>query len=235
MSHELRTPLNSILGFTELLISEHSENPGVSEKLQFIYNECKRLSFLIDDILDYSKITDNKLSLKNDYYSINELKTNIFNLFHTRCVDKNIDFQIIISEGMPDLIKGDNLRILQILVNLIGNSIKFTPSGFIHVNFIYHNSSNIIEFSVADSGIGIPEDRIKKIFNPFDMASDNIQRKYGGTGLGLSITLNLIKLMRGNLFVDSKLNEGTTFTIKIPAIWTLLPAFQIINQLPLLA
>ena len=217
MSHELRTPLNSILGFTELLISEHSTNPDISEKLHFIYNECKRLNFLIDDILDFTKISDNKLKFNFDFFSLTELISKLFNMFKTRCSDKNIIFDIEKSSNTPDLVKGDSLRLLQILVNLIGNSIKFTPSGKITVIINYDFKNNILEISVKDTGIGIPEERQKTIFNPFDASADNIQRKYGGTGLGLSITLNLIKLMRGNLFLESKLGKGSMFTFKIPS------------------
>ena len=217
MSHELRTPLNSILGFTELLISEHVNNPDISEKLQFIYNECKRLNFLIDDILDFTKISDNKLKFNLDYFSLTELITKLNNMFKARCSDKNIIFEIIKGSNTPDFIKGDSLRLLQILVNLIGNSIKFTPSGKITVSIKYDFKSNILEMSVKDTGIGIPEERQTNIFNPFDASADNVQRKYGGTGLGLSITLNLIKLMRGNLFLESKAGQGANFTFKLPS------------------
>ncbi|MBP7654261.1 response regulator, partial [Candidatus Dependentiae bacterium] len=219
MSHELRTPLNSILGFTELLIEETKSAPEFNEKLNFIFNEGKRLVLLINDILDFSKISDTKLSLHYEFFSIDDLVLKLKNLFESRCKDKNIDFKIITEPEMPKFVNGDFLRILQILINLIGNSLKFTPSGYIAIQFSYDLKNCIWKIIVKDTGIGIPEESQKKIFSPFEQTDGNIHKKYGGTGLGLSITLNLVKLMKGNIFIESKLNEGTVFIIKLPIVF----------------
>jgi len=219
VSHELRTPLNSILGFAELLIDETKRIPELNEKLNFIYNEGKRLTLIINDILDFSKISDNKLELHYEFFSIDDLIIKLKNLFDSRCRDKNIDFKIICDPEMPKFLNGDLLRILQIMINLIGNAIKFTPSGHIAIQFSYDTKSCVWKIIVKDTGIGVPEEFQKKIFSPFEQTDGSVQKKYGGTGLGLSITLNLVKLMRGNIFIESKLNEGTAFIIKLPLVF----------------
>ncbi len=218
MSHELRTPLNSILGFTELLIAETENTPELNEKLNFIYNEGKRLALLINDILDFSKMSDSKLKLSKEYFSVKDLANRIFNMFAFRCKDKNVEFTIYIQRTMPEFIEADIQRILQILINIIGNAIKFTPTGSITMSFNFDYKNVVWQIEITDTGIGIPEDKITAIFQPFEQVTET-SKKIEGTGLGLAITLQLVKLMRGNLFVKSKVDVGTTFTIKIPTLF----------------
>jgi signal transduction histidine kinase/DNA-binding response OmpR family regulator/CHASE3 domain sensor protein len=218
MSHELRTPLNSILLLSRLL-SENTDKNMSSEQIEFakvIQSSGNGLLGLIDEILDLSKIEAGKMELEITDVLINDVATNMHNLFNLIAKEKDIDFKIINTKG-PILIKSDQVRLEQILKNLISNAIKFTKEGSVTLEIIkLQNDTNKVSFIVKDSGIGIPIKKQPLIFEAFQQADGSTKRKYGGTGLGLSISRELSKLLGGEINLLSKVDEGSTFTLTIP-------------------
>lgn len=218
MSHELRTPLNSILLLSRLL-SENNNKSMNNEEIEFakvIQSSGNSLLGLIDEILDLSKIEAGKMELEFLDVSTKEITDNLWNLFSHVAKEKNIKFEIIANEA-PIVIKTDKMRLEQILKNLISNAIKFTDKGSVSLEIkVNTDDDKIICFIVKDTGIGIPLGKQPLIFEAFQQADGSTKRKYGGTGLGLSISRELAKLLRGEIILHSKENEGSTFTLCIP-------------------
>lgn len=219
MSHELRTPLNSILLLSRLL-SENGENNLNNDQVEYahvIQNSGKSLLSLIDEILDLSKIEAGKMTVEFKPESIQEVVTSMRSLFSEMAKEKNLDLQFTISNDAPLLITTDRLRLEQILKNLLSNALKFTKTGFIKMNI--HDDPkkpDHIIFSVKDSGIGIPADKLEHIFGAFQQADGSTRRKFGGTGLGLAISRELARLLGGDLTVKSKESSGSEFILSIP-------------------
>ncbi|MCI9844835.1 response regulator [Flavobacterium pectinovorum] len=218
MSHELRTPLNSILLLSRLL-SENNNKSMNNEEIEFakvIQSSGNSLLGLIDEILDLSKIEAGKMELEFLDVSTKEITDNLSNLFSIVAKEKKIDFEIIDKEA-PVVMKTDKMRLEQILKNLISNAIKFTEKGSVSVEIkVNDDDDKIICFIVKDTGIGIPLDKQPLIFEAFQQADGSTKRKYGGTGLGLSISRELAKLLKGEIILHSKVNEGSTFTLCLP-------------------
>ena len=218
MSHEIRTPMNAIIGFTELLNDQISE-PRLQSYVKTIQNASNNLLTLINDILDLSKIEAGKLHISKTATNIINLSNEIISIFTMNVQKKNLDLIINIDKDVPKSILIDEVRVRQILLNIIGNAVKFTEHGFIKLSVKAlkiddHLSKFDLEFSIEDSGIGIPKDQLNKIFYEFEQNSLQDNRKFGGTGLGLSITKRLSEMMGGKIFVDSIEGEGTTFTVQ---------------------
>lgn len=220
MSHELRTPLNSILLLSRLL-SENNNKTMVDEEIEFakvIQSSGNSLLGLIDEILDLSKIEAGKMDLEFLDVSTKEITDTLHNLFYLVAKEKNINFEII-SKDAPIVIKTDKMRLEQILKNLISNAIKFTEKGTVSLEIkVSTDNDKIICFIVKDTGIGIPLAKQPLIFEAFQQADGSTKRKYGGTGLGLSISRELAKLLRGEIILHSKENEGSTFTLCLPVL-----------------
>ncbi|CAM4065648.1 response regulator [Flavobacterium antarcticum] len=218
MSHELRTPLNSILLLSRLL-SENNDKNMNPEQVEFatvIQSSGNGLLGLIDEILDLSKIEAGKMDLEITDILVNDIGTNLHNLFNIVAKEKKIDLTITTTQA-PILIKSDQVRLEQILKNLISNAIKFTTEGSVTVDIVkVKNEKNKVAFIVKDSGIGIPLKKQPLIFEAFQQADGSTKRKYGGTGLGLSISRELSKLLGGEIKLSSEINVGSTFTLTIP-------------------
>lgn len=221
MSHELRTPLNSIIGFTELLLQEDLEAEH-KEILSNIRQSSHSLLELINDILDLNKIEAGKLDFNPVPTSISSLLEELKKLFKERFESKNLRLEIIKDNSVPEGILIDPLRLKQILINLIGNAYKFTNQGKVTVAIRNLSSSKKVgdtihlEFSVIDTGIGIPKDKLNLIFEAFTQAEKDIAQKFGGTGLGLTISKKFVEMMGGKITVESEIGKGSTFSFVIP-------------------
>jgi len=223
MSHEIRTPMNSILGFSEIMMGKVKDNK-LSGYLDAIHNNGKTLLSLINDILDLSKVESGKLDLQYSGVVLKNLINEIQALFNQKIRDKRLEFIIEISADLPEVIVIDETRIRQILINLIGNAIKFTEKGYIKLviesipAYQAGNSAFNLKISVIDTGKGIPKGEEENIFESFSQVKGQKVSEYGGTGLGLSITKRLVELMNGTISVNSELGKGSSFDIIIKEI-----------------
>ncbi|MBX6379196.1 MAG: PAS domain S-box protein [Thermoflavifilum aggregans] len=219
ISHEMRTPLQGIVGMTYLL-SSSSLTAEQQEFLRSIQEAADTLLTLINDLLDLSKIKAGKLVIEKLPFSLREILQSLDHLFHFRAQEKKLSFDIVCAPDVLDQLIGDPHRLKQVLVNLVGNAMKFTETGFIRVEVKAlpgETKDNVmLQLAVADSGIGIPADRIQQIFESFTQAEAAISRKYGGSGLGLSITQYLVNLQGGHIEVVSEPGKGSVFTVFIP-------------------
>jgi len=219
MSHELRTPLNAVILLSELMSHNKKKNLDSDDikKASTINTAGKDLLRLIDDILDLSKVEAGKIDIIIDEFKPYDLLEELKNLYEQSAINKDIKFNI--QDSYNQFIHSDKHRISQILKNLISNALKFTTKGSIDISISKSDDMELpIKISVKDTGIGIPKDKLSKIFDAFTQADGSTSRKYGGTGLGLSITKELTHLLGGRVLVDSKENEGSTFTILLADI-----------------
>jgi len=214
MSHELRTPMNSILGLTELILEKAELNDKNRERLEVVLNSGRRLMTLINDILDLSKIEAGKMEIREEDISLEELISEITGSVKPLVMNKNVRFEVVKNTNMGVIVNTDRGKIVQVLINLIGNAIKFTDKG--SVSLRVNRSDDELVFDVIDTGIGISEEDQKVIFEEFRQADGTTTRKYGGTGLGLTICKKIAKLLNGELSLKSKIGEGSTFTFKVP-------------------
>ncbi|MEL6822419.1 MAG: ATP-binding protein, partial [Calditrichota bacterium] len=220
ISHELRTPLNSILGFSSLLKKLASDDT-ILEYLEAVSSSGKSLLLLINDILDLSKIEAGALEISYAPVNPRELFLEIARIYQFKANEKDLKFKLSLSRDMPQELMIDEVRLRQVLINLVGNAIKFTSSGFVALTASVRRSkpeSDLcsIVAEISDSGIGIPDEQVQRIFNAFVQQSGQDSREYGGTGLGLAITRRLVEMMGGIITVSSKQSKGSTFRVELP-------------------
>ncbi|MEO6833552.1 MAG: tetratricopeptide repeat protein [Chitinophagaceae bacterium] len=218
MSHEIRTPMNAIVGLTRLLM-EKEPQPHQIRYLDAIKQSADNLLVIINDILDLSKIEAGKIIIEQTNFSLRRLMEAVRDMLFHKADEKGLQLRLSIDRGIPDKLVGDPTRISQILINLVGNAIKFTENGFVEFRVLLQsqNQNNCtLLFEIEDSGIGIDADYIDKIFESFTQAGTDTARKFGGTGLGLTISRQLTDLMHGKIEIKSTVGEGTTFTVSIP-------------------
>lgn len=218
MSHEIRTPLNAILGFGHLL-NQTPQNSEQNQLINGINTSGGQLLQIINDILDISKIQSGKMTIESTLFSLHQTVQEIFQVMQYKALEKKLDLNYHIHDQVQEFLRGDPLRLKQILLNLISNAIKFTDQGSIHLEInLYDKNSQIqtLEFHIIDTGIGINSDTQHKIFENFTQADSKTSRVYGGTGLGLSICKQLVELQQGKIWVESTLGKGSSFIFQIP-------------------
>lgn len=217
MSHEIRTPLSGIMGFTELLINTNLDSHQ-KDYARTIHKSATNLLTIIDDILDLSKIESGKLDISLTRCSIIDIIEDVIDLLAPIAYEKNIELFYHLDTDVPHIIESDPVRVRQVLLNLVGNAVKFTLNGYVYLNIepdMPGNTGNI-KFTVADTGIGMNQDSKQKLFTAFTQADTSITRNFGGTGLGLVISRKLVLLMKGEIGFDSTVGEGSTFWFTVP-------------------
>lgn len=217
MSHEIRTPMNAILGMTHLLKQDSPRKDQV-EPINILDFSGRTLLSLIDDVLDFSKIEAGKIEFENIEFELSKLINVIMESFKATASNKGIELKNEVEEGIPNVLIGDPARLTQILNNLVSNALKFTEEGQVkvEVNTVGDYDDAVrLKFSIKDTGIGIEEERVDSIFESFTQASQNTKRLFGGTGLGLTISKQLAELQGGNISVESKEGEGSTFMVEL--------------------
>jgi CheY-like chemotaxis protein len=215
MSHEIRTPLTSIIGFAESCSETDCSVEDRTRAVNTIIRSGKHLVNLINEILDLSKVEAGKLEINASEVNIIDLLEEINQLFTVSSQEKGLIFGVNYAFPLPHKIIIDPLRLKQILLNLCANAIKFTQQGYVYLNVAYDKENNKLNFEVIDTGIGMKQDQLKRIFKPFEQADSSITRKYGGTGLGLTLSKQLTEILGGTLTVKSKLNKGSSFKVSI--------------------
>jgi signal transduction histidine kinase/HAMP domain-containing protein/ActR/RegA family two-component response regulator len=221
MSHEIRTPMNAIIGMTEILKKKAAkiQPDDIKDDLKQIEASSHHLLGLINDILDISKIEAGKIELGNEAVDLLKLVLTVENIIRPRCDEKGIDFTVNLDLTPPVTYNLDPLRLRQVLINLLGNSVKFTPEcGSIIFSITQNETSGDctrISFSINDSGIGISKDAQKTLFKPFEQTSPDISKRYGGTGLGLAISQSIVQFFGGTIVVDSEEGKGSTFKFEL--------------------
>jgi signal transduction histidine kinase/ActR/RegA family two-component response regulator len=214
MSHEIRTPLHGVLGMLELLQGNHLPLEQ-REHLQLAARSARHLLQVVDEILDFSKIEAGKMELEATPFDVGELAGDVVALFSPAAAAKGVAMTLT-RENIPAALIGDPTRLRQVLSNLLSNAVKFTEAGYIRLHCAWQHDPQFLHVALEDSGVGIPADRLQTIFDPFMQSDNSVARTYGGTGLGLSISARLVRLMGGEIEVESSPGQGARFRFSLP-------------------
>ncbi|MDH5257688.1 MAG: response regulator, partial [Gammaproteobacteria bacterium] len=215
MSHEIRTPLTAIIGYTDFAISETVSKEERIEGLKIIRGSGKHLLHLINDILDFSKIEAGEFELDKSPANLPDLIQEVHSIMNAQANLKGLHLNVIYQYPFPEVIVTDEVRLKQILLNLCSNAIKFTATGGVEIEASFNKADKLITIKVIDTGIGLTEEQLSTIFQPFKQADSGISKKYGGTGLGLSLSTQLAALLDGTLRASSELGKGSTFEVSL--------------------
>jgi signal transduction histidine kinase len=220
MSHEIRTPMNAIIGLDNIALHDPNLSPETRDELEKIGASARHLLSLINDILDMSRIESGRMELKEETFSFRDFLDQISTIVGGQCRDKGLDFVCERTEPIDDWFIGDDLRLKQILINILGNAVKFTDApGSVRFTAAQEAASDdraLLCFRIQDTGIGMDADFLPRLFEPFSQEDATTTNRYGGSGLGMAITKNMVDLMGGSIEVESEKGRGTVFTVKIP-------------------
>lgn len=214
VSHELRTPMNAILGFNALLMSRVHDKPEALKVLQHTSLSAEHLMTVINDILDYSQLQAGQLVIQPETFELRSVVRQAFDLFLPRVQDSTLDYRLELDPDLPHWVQTDRHRLMQVLVNLLGNALKFTHQGEVVLRVQWLNPG--VRFAVSDTGIGIAKEHQPRIFSRFSQADLGIQSRYGGNGLGLAISRRLVQLLDGEMGFESELGVGSCFWLRLP-------------------
>ncbi len=219
MSHEIRTPMNAIIGLDALALHEENIPDTTRDYLEKIGNSAQHLLSLINDILDMSRIESGRMVLKNEEFSFSKLIEQINVIFSGQCQEKGLDYNCHVIGQLNDYYIGDNMKLRQVLINILGNAVKFTPEGgevtFTAEKVRAFNGKSVLAFTISDTGIGMSKEYLPKLFDTFSQEDAAAANKYGSSGLGMAITKSIIEMMNGDIAVESEKNVGTTFTVRV--------------------
>lgn len=219
MSHEIRTPMNAIIGLDSLALNEENLSDTTRDYLEKIGGSAQHLLSLINDILDMSRIESGRMVLRNEEFAFSKLMEQVNTIISGQCKDKGLEYNCSIKGHIDDYYIGDSTKLKQVLINILGNAVKFTPEGG-HVDFHVEkmggfDNKSTLKFVMADTGIGMSKDYIPKIFETFSQEDEKAANKYGSSGLGMAITKNIVEMMNGNIEVESEKGVGTTFIVTV--------------------
>lgn len=219
MSHEIRTPMNAIIGLKDIALNDPEISDKTRDYLEKIGGSANHLLSLINDILDMSRIESGRLVLKNEDFSFPKLLEQINTMFSAQCTDKGLEYSCHVVGTPPSRFIGDNMKLRQVLINILGNAVKFTPEGgsvelTVERTAQFDNKSTL-RFTVSDTGIGMSKDYLPKLFDTFSQEDSSSTNKYGSSGLGMAITKNIVEMMNGNIEVHSEKGKGTTFIVTV--------------------
>ncbi|SMG15351.1 response regulator [Fibrobacter sp. UWB13] len=219
MSHEIRTPMNAIIGLDNLALHEKDISPKMREYLEKIGSSAEHLLSLINEILDMSRIESGRMTIHSEEFSSAKMLEQVNTIFNGQCSERGLNYVCNISDNIDDYYIGDDMKIRQVLINILGNAVKFTPQGgsvtfSINKATTYDNKSTLV-FKISDTGIGMSKEYLPKLFEPFSQEDPNTTIKYGSSGLGLAITKGIVDMMNGKIEVESEKGKGTTFTISL--------------------
>jgi signal transduction histidine kinase/response regulator of citrate/malate metabolism len=212
MSHEIRTPLSALTGFSKKLLQTNTSGEQ-KQYIKIINSAGDHLLNIVNDVLDLSRIETGKLKFENEPFSIYKTIQETHQLLHQKAMDKAIAFTLDVDAVKYDVVMGDAMRLKQILLNVCGNALKFTEKGFVHLSVTKAENNHYV-FKITDTGVGIPDEKLADIFNPYEQAN-NIEKNYGGTGLGLAITRKMVEILKGSIHIVSAIGKGTTITIQL--------------------
>ncbi len=218
VSHEIRTPLTSILGYSDLLMSEDMDEESRRHGLATIHRNGEFALALLNDVLDFAKIESDALKIEQIPFDPRKLADEVVDTLQPEAARLNVRLQIRISPDVPDSVVGDPTRVRQVLLNILGNAVKFAPGGEVRIEFRFLDAGSqggLLVIEVRDTGIGMSEEQLSLLFRPFQQAEASTTRRFGGTGLGLAITKRLVEAMEGDLQVKSSVGKGSAFTVRI--------------------
>ena len=219
MSHEIRTPMNAIIGLDNLALHDPDISDKTRDYLEKIGSSAQHLLSLINDILDMSRIESGRMVIRNEEFPFSKLIEQINMIFSGQCQEKGLTYHCHINGEVDDYYIGDNMKLRQVLINILGNAVKFTPKGG-NIDFLVEKTANFngkstLRFIIKDTGIGMSKEYIPKIFDTFSQENSNASNKYGSSGLGMAITKNIVEMMNGKIDVESEKGVGTTFTVAV--------------------
>jgi len=223
MSHEIRTPINAVMGMNEMILRE-SKDSNIREYAGRAHNASKTLLALINDILDLSKIEAGKMEIVEEVYFLSSVLNNAVNMMRVKAEEKKLEFQVEVDEEIPDELMGDETRISQVIINILNNAVKYTREGSVCMRITLAQTDDpederiVLKIAISDTGIGIREEDMGKLFGNFERLDQKANKNVEGTGLGLSITEKMVEMMHGHIEVESVYGEGSTFTIYLPQV-----------------